>query len=134
EDLSHFEWVDPDDMRTLKTQVFEDTTKSIVTSNDSPDLGFTYTLNPYRGCEHGCVYCYARPTHEYLGFSAGLDFESKIFVKKKAAQLLREKFMSKSWKPSPIFMAGITDCYQPLERKMGITRECLKVFNEFNNP
>src|SRR5690606_22967901 len=93
EDLSHFEWVDPDDIRNLKTKVFEDTTKSIVTSNDSPDLGFTYTLNPYRGCEHGCVYCYARPTHEYLGFSAGLDFESKIFVKRKAPQLLREKFM-----------------------------------------
>src|SRR5690606_21569933 len=76
----------------------------------------------------------ARPTHEYLGFSAGLDFESKIFVKKKAPQLLREKFMSKSWSPSPIFMAGITDCYQPLERKMEITRKCLEVFNEFNNP
>ncbi len=134
EDLSHYEWIDADDVNNLKTQVYEDTTKSIVTSNDSPDLGFSFTLNPYRGCEHGCVYCYARPTHEYLGFSAGLDFESKIFVKKKAPELLRKKFMSKSWKPAPIFMAGITDCYQPLEREFEITRKCLEVFNEFNNP
>jgi DNA repair photolyase len=133
-DLSHFEWLDPEDVTTLKTKFYEDATKSIVTSNDSPDLGFTYTLNSYRGCEHGCAYCYARPTHEYLGYSAGLDFESKIFVKTKAPELLREKFMSKSWKPEPIFMSGITDCYQPIERKLEITRRCLEVFNEFNNP
>ncbi len=133
-DLSHFEWVDPEDVLTLKTKFYEDQAKSIVTSNDSPDLGFTYTLNSYRGCEHGCAYCYARPTHEYLGYSAGLDFESKIFVKMKAPELLREKFMSKSWKPEPIFMSGITDCYQPIERKLEITRRCLEVFNEFNNP
>lgn len=133
-DLSHYEWEDPEDVLTLKTKFYEDATKSIVTSNDSPDLGFTYTLNSYRGCEHGCAYCYARPTHEYLGYSAGLDFESKIFVKTKAPELLREKFMSKSWKPEPIFMSGITDCYQPIERKLQITRRCLEVFNEFNNP
>lgn len=133
-DLSHYEWLDPEDVTTLKTKFFEDATKSIVTSNDSPDIGFSYSLNAYRGCEHGCAYCYARPTHEYLGYSAGLDFESKIFVKTKAPELLREKFMSKNWKPAPIFMSGITDCYQPIERKLEITRRCLEVFSEFNNP
>ncbi|MES2769279.1 MAG: PA0069 family radical SAM protein [Bdellovibrionota bacterium] len=133
-DLSHFEWVDPEDVLTLKTKFYEDQARSIVTSNESPDLGFTYTLNSYRGCEHGCAYCYARPTHEYLGYSAGLDFESKIFVKMNAPELLREKFMSKSWKPEPIFISGITDCYQPIERKLELTRRCLEIFNEFNNP
>lgn len=133
-DLSHYEWLDPEDEFTLKTKFFEDSTKTIVSSNDSPDLGFGYSLNSYRGCEHGCAYCYARPTHEYLGYSAGLDFESKIFVKMKAPELLREKFMSKSWKGDSIFMSGITDCYQPIERKLQLTRQCLEVFNEFNNP
>jgi DNA repair photolyase len=133
-DLSHFEFTDPEDFFTLKTKFFVDPARTIVTSNNSPDLGFTYTLNSYRGCEHGCAYCYARPTHEYLGYSAGLDFESKIFVKTRSPELLREKFMSKSWKPEPIFMSGITDCYQPIERKFELTRKCLEVFNEFNNP
>ncbi len=133
-DLSHYEWLDPEEEFTLKTKFFEDSTKSIVSKHESPDLGFGFTLNPYRGCEHGCAYCYARPTHEYLGYSAGLDFESKIFVKAKAPELLREKFMSKSWKPASIFLSGITDCYQPIERKLEITRNCLKVFNDFNNP
>lgn len=133
-DLSHYEWLDPEDEFTLKTKFFEDSSRSIVSSHESPDLGFGFTLNAYRGCEHGCAYCYARPTHEYLGYSAGLDFESKIFVKTKAPELLREKFMSKSWRPASIFMSGITDCYQPIERKLKLTRRCLEVFNDFNNP
>ncbi|MEO8514606.1 MAG: PA0069 family radical SAM protein, partial [Ignavibacteria bacterium] len=90
--------------------------------------------NPYRGCEHGCIYCYARPTHEYLGFSAGLDFETKIMVKRNAAKLLEEAFRKKSWVPQSIMFSGNTDCYQPIERKLGITRECLKVFLDFRNP
>ncbi|MES2604470.1 MAG: PA0069 family radical SAM protein [Pseudomonadota bacterium] len=120
--------------KQVPTQVFRDSSRTIVTSNDSPDIGMDLTINPYRGCEHGCIYCYARPTHEYLGMSAGLDFESKIFVKHDAAALLREKLSSKNWQPSVIFFSGITDPYQPLERKLRITRSCLEVLNEFGNP
>lgn len=118
----------------IATQVFPDSTRSIVTENTSPDIGFQYSINPYRGCEHGCAYCYARPKHEYLGLSAGLDSESKIFVKENAAELLREHLMKKSWKGEPIFFSGITDCYQPLERKHELTRGCLKVLSDFENP
>lgn len=118
----------------LKTEVFKDHSKSILTENKSPDIGFNFSVNPYRGCEHGCAYCYARPTHEYLGASAGLDFESKIFVKEKAPELLREALMKKSWQPQVIAMSGVTDCYQPLERKMELTRRCLEVLREFRNP
>jgi DNA repair photolyase len=133
-DLSNYGWFDQDEESTLKTQFFKDSSRSIVTENDSPDLGFKYSMNFYRGCEHGCAYCYARPTHEYLGMSAGLDFESKIFVKEEAPELLRKKFMSKSWKPDIIMMSGNTDCYQPAERKFQITRRALQVLNEFGNP
>lgn len=126
--------IDPEDQRTLRTQFFKDTSRSIVTENKSPDIGFRFSMNFYRGCEHGCAYCYARPTHEYLGLSAGLDFESKIFVKENAAALLREKLMSRSWSPECIFISGITDCYQPLERKFQLTRQCLQVLAEFRNP
>ncbi len=118
----------------LRTQVFRDKSKSIISSNDSPDIGMEATLNPYRGCEHGCIYCFARPTHEYLGLSAGLDFETKIFAKPDAPKLLAEKFQSRSWQPAVIFMSGVTDPYQPLERKMKITRQCLEVLEEFRNP
>ncbi|QDK39557.1 PA0069 family radical SAM protein [Bdellovibrio sp. NC01] len=118
----------------LQTQILKDTSRSVLTKNDSPDIGFTYSVNPYRGCEHGCIYCYARPTHEYLGFSAGLDFESKIFVKEEAPKLLEEALMKKSWQPETIVMSGITDCYQPLERKMELTRGCLQVLAKFKNP
>lgn len=118
----------------VRTELFKDSTRSIVTENDSPDIGFTFSINSYRGCEHGCAYCYARPTHEYLGLSAGLDFESKIFVKQDAARLLREKLMKPAWKPAPIFLSGITDCYQPIEREMRVTRSCLEVLAEFRNP
>lgn len=118
----------------LKTEVLKDTARTIIATNNSPDVGFKYSLNVYRGCEHGCAYCYARPTHEYLGLSAGLDFESKIFVKEEAPQMLERELMKKSWEPEPIFMSGVTDCYQPLERKLELTRACLKVLARFKNP
>lgn len=116
------------------TKLIRDDTKQILSENDSPDIPFTYGLNPYRGCEHGCIYCYARPTHEFLGFSAGLDFESRIMVKYDAAKKLRSKFASKSWKPESITLSGVTDPYQPIERELKITRDCLKVFVEARNP
>lgn len=118
----------------LRTEFLKDTSKTILTENKSPDIGFRFSVNAYRGCEHGCAYCYARPTHEYLGFSPGLDFESKIMVKENAPELLREKLMSRSYQPEPIFMSGVTDCYQPIERKMQITRRCLEVLLQFKNP
>jgi DNA repair photolyase len=116
------------------TQYFRDGTKSIITRNNSPDVGFETSLNPYRGCEHGCIYCYARPTHEYLGFSAGLDFESKIMVKTNAPELLRDELESPGWKPQTLVISGVTDPYQPIERKLCITRGCLEVLAKFRNP
>src|SRR5246500_4982934 len=116
------------------TQYFHDETKSVITRNNSPDVGFETSLNPYRGCEHGCIYCYARPTHEYLGFSAGLDFESKIMVKTNAPELLRAELESPKWQPQTLVMSGVTDPYQPIERKLGITRGCLQVLAKFRNP
>ena len=116
------------------TQYFRDATKSIITRNNSPDVGFETSLNPYRGCEHGCIYCYARPTHEYLGFSAGLDFESKIMVKTNASELLRAELESPRWQPQTLVMSGVTDPYQPIERKLRITRGCLEVLAKFRNP
>ncbi|HEX3624197.1 MAG TPA: PA0069 family radical SAM protein [Verrucomicrobiae bacterium] len=116
------------------TQFFVDHSKTVIAHNDSPDIGFTSSLNPYRGCEHGCIYCYARPTHEYLGFSSGLDFESKIMVKLNAPELLREELSSPKWKPQVIVMSGVTDCYQPVESKLKLTRRCLEVLLEFRNP
>lgn len=117
-----------------QTQVIEDHSKSILAKNSSPDICFTYSINPYRGCEHGCAYCYARPSHEYLGYSAGLDFETKIVIKPDAPTLLREALSKKSWEPQVIMMSGITDCYQPLEKKYQLTRQCLEVLWEFKNP
>ena len=116
------------------TQYFRDGTRTIISRNTSPDVGFETSVNPYRGCEHGCIYCYARPTHEYLGFSAGLDFESKIMVKTEAAELLRSELESSSWKPQVLVMSGVTDPYQPVEKKLRITRGCLEVLAEFRNP
>ncbi len=116
------------------TQLFQDHSQTVIARNDSPDIGFQASLNPYRGCEHGCIYCYARPTHEYLGFSAGFDFESKIMVKTDAPGLLRKELSSPAWKPQTIFMSGVTDCYQPVERKLKLTRRCLEVLAEFRNP
>lgn len=137
EKLSYRLEVDDDllqDPTKPKTEFFHDTTKTILSQNNSPDIGFRYSVNPYRGCEHGCAYCYARPSHEYLGLSAGIDFETKIFVKEKAPELLRQKFLSPSWKPELVMMSGITDCYQPVERRLRLTRGCLEVFAEFRNP
>lgn len=133
---SHWVNEDPDDVATptIPTTIYNDKSKTIINENDSPDVGFTYSINPYRGCEHGCIYCYARPTHEYFGLSAGLDFESKIFAKPEAAQLLRQKLMSPKWQPATIAMSGVTDCYQPIEKHLQLTRSCLEVLREFRNP
>jgi DNA repair photolyase len=116
------------------TQFFRDLTKTIIARNDSPDVGFETSINPYRGCEHGCIYCFARPTHEYLGMSAGLDFESRIMVKENAAKLLEAELSSPRWKPQVLVMSGVTDPYQPVERKLRITRSCLEVLAKFRNP
>jgi DNA repair photolyase len=125
---------DPADEPAPTTIFLHDTSRSIIAHNDSPDVGFTASINPYRGCEHGCIYCYARPTHEYLGFSAGLDFESKILVKTNAAALLRKELASPRYKPSMLAISGVTDCYQPVERKLKITRSLLEVLLEFRHP
>ena len=115
---------------TLKTQLLPDRSQTIIASNDSPDVPFHYSVNPYRGCEHGCVYCYARPTHEQLGMSAGLDFESKILVKYDAARLLRRELNRPGWQGETIALSGVTDCYQPCERELRITRSVLEVMLE----
>jgi DNA repair photolyase len=124
---------DPDD-RGPRTRYLRDTTRSIIAHNQSPDIGFDSSINPYRGCEHGCIYCYARPSHEYLGFSAGLDFESRILVKMDAPDLLRRELMARKWTPQVIAISGVTDPYQPVERKLEITRKVLRVLAEFRNP
>jgi DNA repair photolyase len=116
------------------TQLIPDATATIIARNDSPDIGFSASINVYRGCEHGCAYCYARPSHEYLGFSAGLDFETKIVVKYHAPELLRKELSSRKWKPQVIAMSGVTDCYQPVERKLRLTRGVLEVLLDFRNP
>ncbi|MDE3035985.1 MAG: radical SAM protein, partial [Nitrospirota bacterium] len=117
-----------------KLQVFEDSAREIISSNDSPDLPFRWSLNPYRGCFHACAYCYARPTHEYWGFGAGTDFDSKIIVKREAPTLLRRTLLKPSWHGELIVFSGNTDCYQPLEAAYGLTRACLEVCAEFRNP
>jgi DNA repair photolyase len=118
----------------VETLYLSDTSRTVLSRNDSPDVPFTYSLNPYRGCEHGCIYCYARPTHEYLGFSAGLDFESRIMVKEDAPALLERELAPPSWKPQFIGLSGVTDPYQPIERKLEITRGCLEVLARCRNP
>lgn len=124
----------PEEDPLPRTQFLKDHTRTIITTNDSPDVGFEASVNPYRGCEHGCIYCYARPTHEYLGFSSGLDFETKIMVKEDAPRLLREELSSPKWQPKVLAMSGVTDPYQPIERRLKITRGCLEVLAEFRNP
>jgi DNA repair photolyase len=123
-----------DELPLPRTQFLRDTTKSVIARNDSPDISFAASINPYRGCEHGCIYCYARPFHEYLGMSAGVDFETKILVKEDAPELLRRELMKKSYQPELIAVSGVTDPYQPVERKLEITRRCLAVLAEFRNP
>lgn len=123
-----------EDLPSPRTIFLRDSSRTILSRNDSPDIGFTYSVNPYRGCETGCAYCYARPTHEWLGFSAGLDFETKILVKEHAPQLLRAALASPRWEPQVIAMSGVTDLYQPIERQLKLTRGCLEVLLAFRNP
>ena len=127
------EW-DPEQDPAPKTHFYRDVSQSIITYNTSPDIPFSASINAYRGCEHGCSYCYARPYHEYLGFSAGLDFETKIMVKEDAPELLRRELSSRKWQPQKLAMSGVTDCYQPIERRLQLTRRCLAVLAECRNP
>lgn len=133
-DIEHPEAIDDWEKEKVNTQYFQENGKTILNKITSPDIPLSYSLNPYQGCEHGCVYCYARNSHEYWGMSAGMDFESKIIVKKRAPELLRELFSSKKWQPTPISLSGNTDCYQPIERKLEITRKLLEVCLEYKNP
>src|SRR5438552_18908132 len=114
-----------------KTELFEENPKKIINKVDSPDLGLGFSLNPYQGCEHGCIYCYARNTHTYWGFSAGLDFERKIVIKDNAPELLDKALSNPKWSPYPIMLSGNTDCYQPIERSLGITRKMLQVLLKY---
>jgi DNA repair photolyase len=123
-----------EELPVVQTQFLADHSKSILFKNTSPDMPMTHSINPYRGCEHGCAYCRARPYHEYLGFNAGIDFESKIMVKHDAPALLRKTFDSKKWQPECVMMSGNTDCYQPAERRYKLTRQLLEVFLEYRNP
>jgi DNA repair photolyase len=128
---------DPDAVAALehpRTEYLRDDSRSVVTENQSPDVGFRFSLNPYRGCQHGCAYCYARPTHEYLGFNAGIEFETKILVKENAAELFREFLSRDSWEPETIALSGVTDPYQPVERQLRITRRCLEVAADCQQP
>ena len=131
-----YEDLDPEDLEPKKPETIylRDHARSIVTTNDSPDIGFDAGISPYRGCSHGCIYCFSRPNHEYLGLSAGLDFETKILVKENAPELLRKKLESPRWEPKTLAMSGATDVYQPIEKKLRLTRRCLKVLAEFRNP
>lgn len=126
--------IEGDDVESNKTSFLEVFPKTIVNKVDSPDVGMGYSMNSYQGCEHGCIYCFARNSHEYWGYSAGLDFERKILVKKNAPELLEEKLKSKNWKAHTIVMSGNTDCYQPAERKFEITRRCLELFLKYRHP
>jgi len=138
-ELAHFEpdaeagFAD-DETQDPRTQFIPDATRTALAKNQSPDVGFDVGINPYRGCEHGCIYCFARPTHEYLGYSAGLDFETRILVKHELPELLRAALSAKSWKPQTIGISGVTDAYQPIERKLRITRRALEVLADFRNP
>jgi DNA repair photolyase len=127
------EAIDPDAPHP-STEFLRDTSRSILARNESPDVGFDVSINPYRGCEHGCVYCFARPTHEMLGFSSGLDFETKILVKEDAPELLRAELARPKWTPQVIAISGVTDAYQPIERQLRLTRRCIEVLAEFRNP
>lgn len=131
-ETEHREWLEPPP--DAKIEVYEETAASILSENDSPDLPFRWSVNPYRGCQHACSYCYARPYHEYLGLGAGTDFETKLIVKRNAPQLLRQALSRSSWEGESINFSGITDCYQPLEANYGVTRRCLEVCLECRNP
>lgn len=128
------EVLDEEFIQQERTEIIYTYPKTIINKVESEDLPFEYSMNPYQGCEHGCIYCYARPTHEYWGYSAGLDFERKILVKKNVVELLEKHFSSKSWKPAPIMLSGNTDCYQPVEREMELTRRILQVCLKYKHP
>jgi DNA repair photolyase len=128
----HAEWLGEPPAAEL--EVYEEEAKSIISENESPDVGFRFSVNPYRGCFHACSYCYSRPTHQYLGWGAGTDFDRKIVVKVNAPELLRKEMMRRSWKGDTLVFSGVTDCYQPLEAVYGVTRRCLEVCAEFRNP
>ncbi|HEY1024447.1 MAG TPA: PA0069 family radical SAM protein [Sphingobacteriaceae bacterium] len=130
----HIEGLDEELYENTSTQLFYETPKKIISTSNSPDLSFMHSINPYQGCEHGCLYCYARNAHEYWGFSAGLDFERKIIVKKNAAALLEEQLNKPGYQPAVIMLSGNTDCYQPIERKLRITRSLLEVFLKYKHP
>ena len=126
----HFEGLDEALPEPRETQYFIEQPKKILNKLEMPDAAMMYSVNPYQGCEHGCIYCYARNSHNYWGFSAGLDFETKIIVKHNAAELLEKVFMEQKWVPGPVTFSGNTDCYQPVERKLAITRSLLEVCNK----
>jgi DNA repair photolyase len=130
----HSEMLDEQFVQQEKTEIIYTYPKTIVNKVDSEDLGFVYSMNPYQGCEHGCIYCYARNTHEYWGYSAGLDFERKILVKKNIIELLEKSFSRKTWKVSPIMLSGNTDCYQPIERELEMTRKILQTCLKYKHP
>jgi DNA repair photolyase len=127
-------WEEEEEGPPAPTVLYRDATRSVLSSNDSPDVPFRWSVNPYRGCEHGCIYCYARPSHERLGWSAGLDFERRILVKEDAPALLARELAHPRWTPEVVAFSGSTDCYQPVERRLGITRRCLEVLRDFRNP
>jgi DNA repair photolyase len=128
-------WTEADEApRRLKTTLTIDRARGILARNDSPDIGFDRSINPYRGCEHGCIYCYARPTHAYLGLSPGIDFESQLYFKPEAARLLERELSKPGYKPAPIHVGGNTDPYQPVERELRVTRGVLEVLDRFNHP
>jgi DNA repair photolyase len=129
---THVEWLE--EPPEARLEVFEEEVKSVVSENDSPDVGFRFSINPYRGCAHGCAYCYARPSHQFLGFGSGTDFERKIVVKVNAPEALRRELERPSWKGETLVFSGNTDCYQPLEASYGLTRRCLEVCLEFRQP
>lgn len=134
DDFLEFCRLEGEEAESNKTKYIPIFPKTIVNKVDSPDVGMSYSMNPYQGCEHGCVYCYARNSHEYWGYSAGLDFERRILVKKSAPELLEAKIKHKKWKAETIVLSGNTDCYQPAEQKFGITRKCLEVFLKYRHP
>ncbi len=130
---THVEY-DEGERPEIGLEIYEDQSKSVIAENDSPDLSFRYSINPYRGCGHGCAYCYARPSHEYLGFGSGVDFERKLVVKPRAPELLRAAFERPSWPGELLVFSGNTDCYQPIESRFELTRRCLEVCREYQNP
>jgi DNA repair photolyase len=130
---AHIEY-EPGEAPDTGLEIYEDNTQNILSTNDSPDLPFRYSVNPYRGCAHGCAYCYARPSHEYLGFGSGTDFERRIVIKPRAPELLKAAFDKRSWQGELLVFSGVTDCYQPIEARYELTRRCLEVCRDYQNP